>query len=628
MKILTRYVVREHVGPLVFSLSALTILLLLNQVAKQFGNLVGKGLSWGVIGEFFLLSVPFIVAMTLPMAVLVAVLYTFSRMAAENEVTALRATGVSPLRLMRPLFVAGAVLGLVMLEFNDQLLPRSNHRLRTLQTDIARKKPTFALREQVINEVSPGKLYLRTSHIEQATDRLREVTIWDFGDPLHRRTIYADSGRMGLTPDHRDLQMILYSGYSLEMPRETPEQLQRVYFTDDLVRVHGVANAFEATQRDDYRSEREMGICEMERNRVTHAKEIIASREDFADALRRTTHRLVTGQSGASLPRREYAGRPTVAGVYCQLSDATWRLIAARLGRTLPPSDSAATSRPPKKARVPASPTLPGTATTPPSTATPPAPATASAKSTATRKSAATATSTPSVARPRGAAMPSPRQGAQAAIPQVIRQARDSAARINASHPPSAIAAGDSAVSPESTEAGADQVERGADFGRRAFRNIPELTPTAAVAQLDVMRTREVDARQAEATYAVEIQKKFALAAACVVFVIFGAPVGLRFPRGGVGLVIGISMSVFAIYYVGLIAGEALADKLLVNPTLAMWIANIVFTVIGAVMMFRVRRNAPTSRGGEIGEALTAARDALRRALGRERRAVPQRSVA
>ena len=58
-----------------------------------------------------------------------------------------------------------------MLVFNDQVLPRSNHRLRTLQTDIARKKPTFALREQVINEVMPGKLFLRTSHIDEATDR-------------------------------------------------------------------------------------------------------------------------------------------------------------------------------------------------------------------------------------------------------------------------------------------------------------------------------------------------------------------------------------------------------------------------------------------------------------------------
>ncbi|HWU32573.1 MAG TPA: LptF/LptG family permease, partial [Marmoricola sp.] len=79
MKILPRYIIREHVGPLIFSLSALTVLLLLNQVAKQFGQLVGKGLSWAIIGEFFLLSLPFIVAMTLPMAVLVAVLYGFSR---------------------------------------------------------------------------------------------------------------------------------------------------------------------------------------------------------------------------------------------------------------------------------------------------------------------------------------------------------------------------------------------------------------------------------------------------------------------------------------------------------------------------------------------------------------------
>jgi lipopolysaccharide export system permease protein len=50
VKILTRYILREHVGPLIFALSALTALLLLNQVAKRFGDLVGKGLSWGIIG--------------------------------------------------------------------------------------------------------------------------------------------------------------------------------------------------------------------------------------------------------------------------------------------------------------------------------------------------------------------------------------------------------------------------------------------------------------------------------------------------------------------------------------------------------------------------------------------------
>lgn len=249
LKLLTRYILREHIGPLVFALSSLTALLLLQQVAKQFGNLVGKGLGWAVIGEFFVLSIPFIIAMTMPMAVLVAVLYAFSRLTSENEVTALRASGISVMRLVRPAIVGGAVLGLVMLAFNDQVLPRSNHRLRTLQTDIARKKPTFALREQVINEVMPGKLFLRTSHIDEATDRMREVTIYNFDDPERRKTIYSDSGVMGMTPDQRDLQMTLHDGYMQQIPRDNLGELTRLYFKTDLVRVRGVGNRFEQTER-------------------------------------------------------------------------------------------------------------------------------------------------------------------------------------------------------------------------------------------------------------------------------------------------------------------------------------------------------------------------------------------
>ena len=94
LKITTRYILKEHVGPLVFALSALTSLMLLNYVAKKFGDLVGKGLHWSVIVEFFALSIPFTVAMTLPMAILVATLHAFSRLASENEITAYKASGV------------------------------------------------------------------------------------------------------------------------------------------------------------------------------------------------------------------------------------------------------------------------------------------------------------------------------------------------------------------------------------------------------------------------------------------------------------------------------------------------------------------------------------------------------
>src|SRR2546427_6294964 len=103
VRILSRYILRQHLPPLGYAIAALTFAMLVNQVAKQFGNFVGKGLPWGAIFEVFALSIPFIVAMTLPMAVLVAVLYTFSHLAADNEVTSTKAKWISNGQNLPPL---------------------------------------------------------------------------------------------------------------------------------------------------------------------------------------------------------------------------------------------------------------------------------------------------------------------------------------------------------------------------------------------------------------------------------------------------------------------------------------------------------------------------------------------
>src|SRR2546425_1971942 len=93
VRTLSRYLLRQHLAPLGFALATLTALMLLNQIAKQFGSLVGKGLPWGVIVEVFVLSIPFIVAVTLPMAVLVAVLPRVPPLAGGNQVTAVQTRG-------------------------------------------------------------------------------------------------------------------------------------------------------------------------------------------------------------------------------------------------------------------------------------------------------------------------------------------------------------------------------------------------------------------------------------------------------------------------------------------------------------------------------------------------------
>ena len=102
--------------------------------------------------------------------------------------------------------------------------------------------------------------------------------------------------------------------------------------------------------------------------------------------------------------------------------------------------------------------------------------------------------------------------------------------------------------------------------------------------------------------YGVEIQKKFSLAAACIVFVLVGAPIALRFRAAASGVVIGVSFFVFAVYYVGLIGGESLANKNIISPFWAMWADNIIFALVGLLLMTRMGHEGVTNRGGDVGE--------------------------
>jgi len=122
---------------------------------------------------------------------------------------------------------------------------------------------------------------------------------------------------------------------------------------------------------------------------------------------------------------------------------------------------------------------------------------------------------------------------------------------------------------------------------------------------------READ-RKAD-RYEVEVHKKWAISLACVSFVIVGIVMALRFPRAGIGLVIGGGLAVFSIHYVGLTAGESLADRGLVSPWVAMWTPNIVLTLLGILGLVRVSRESGSTRGGDFQEILDGVRHQLRR---------------
>lgn len=506
MSILTRHLIRVHAGPFLFAVSVLTGLLFLNAVAQRMERLAGKGLGIDVFVDFMLLTLPHVVALTLPMAVLVSVLYALSDLSQGNEITAMAAGGVTPWRILTPLVACGALLTGVMFYFNDQILPESNHQLQTLMTDIGAKRPTFSLQEQLVNEVRTGtgtaKYYLQAERIDPVTSELTQVVIHDLVDPMRHRTIEADRGTMAFTPEGTDLVITLYDGTIHEVTDRTPGEYQRVAFARQTLAMEGVADLLERSGGRDRRSDREMSIAMLR-------EELSCGRQEL-DRLREESYQ-----------RSRYA-------------------VERALGRpvpevTLPPLDLE-----------------PGSPCSPPP-------------------------SSPLDDAPEGGDVEGadPGEGVDPGEAAPLPPAAVSFQRPAAPSPP-------------------------ARFATVAFQSLYDTMTQSVAGNLRTAALRAGTLQMRDAQYRVEIHKKYAISLACVIFVLFGAPVALRFARGGLGMAIGVSVFVFAIYWAGLIGGERLADRGRADPFLAMWAPNIVFLVLAIPLVARMGTGMSTGRGGGL----------------------------
>ena len=544
VRILSRYILREHAGPLVFALTALTSLLLLQYVARQLDKLVGKGLPWSVIGEFLVLSLPFTVAMTLPMAVLVATLHAFGRLASEHEVTAFKASGVRVRTLMAPVLGASLVLSGLMLFFNDQVLPRANHRLSILLTDIVSVRPTVGLRAQVLTKVTET-FYIKAGWLDDASNRMKDVEIYDVSNSAQRKSVYADSGTFTLSPDSVDLQLVLFDGETLEFPQGDSRKLQRTAFRQQVLKVQNMSRGFNATgAQGQFKGEREQGICELQQEYEARAQEYESRRQRWIAQLRAEAE----GGSDSVLvvprPRPAHGG---LARLYCTTLPGLFKPKVAEAAPA--PAD-----------RPPAQPDTAQAVQTPPAGQPPVADST-------------TAISQPSVPAQEGV---------------VVLQDSAEIARVMAE-----------AARQDSLRR--DSVLRREDSARIARGETPVRDPNRPPPAIFAVTPESLNESLVQmSSYAVEVQKKFALSLACFVFVLFGPPIALRFPRGGVGVTIGVSLVVFGAYYVCLMAGEVLGDKGRIDPVLAMWAANVLFTVAGLLLLLRVERTTDSSRGGGL----------------------------
>ena len=428
--ILVRYVLKELIAPFLAALFGITFLFVVDFLVKILDNVLSKGLPASTVLEIFVLNLAWMLSLSIPMAVLVSCLMAFGRLSGDQEITAVKAAGMSPLSLMRPVMLVAGLLSVLMVLFNNWVLPEANHRSVELMNAVSRKKPhVFIDAGRLITQFPDVQLWV--SRIDQVSGTLYGIQVYEMERRGAPRVVYADSATLDYIDNGATLMFKLRSGETHMVDPDNPENYFRIRFFSQDLALENVDDRLERRSRS-YRSDREMPV-EMMMEVVNDARHRYDSLMDYA-----------------------------------------------------------------KRTRL--------------------------------------------------------------------------ASLISMSN----LVEGDSVV-PDSAR---DQLKD--DLGRRR-RVLPRVrSQEQGVLRLtERLRGRLESEEKREAQYLVEIHKKFSTSFACIIFVLIGAPLGIMARKGGIGTGILYSLAFFVIYWICLIGGENLADRLIISPELAMWASNVIIGAFG-----------------------------------------------
>lgn len=202
---------KKHVGPFLFCFFTVMFILLMQFLILHVDKLVGKGLPIMIVIELILNNLAYMVVLALPMSVLVSTLIAFGKFSEWNELTAIRAAGVNPIKLILPVLFCGFLLFLFTAYFSNYILPEANHKARSLFIDIRTQKPAFDLQPATFYDNIDGFNFL-IRDIDNETDSLFDIRVFqEPTDTRNRAIINARSGWLE-SPDDITLSLFLLDG--------------------------------------------------------------------------------------------------------------------------------------------------------------------------------------------------------------------------------------------------------------------------------------------------------------------------------------------------------------------------------------------------------------------------------
>ncbi|MGM0546275.1 MAG: LptF/LptG family permease [Bacteroidota bacterium] len=455
-------VLKRHVGPFVFCFTTLMFLLLMQFLILYIDLLIGKGLPFGVIIELIITNLASMVVLAVPMAVLVASLMAYGKITELNELTALRAAGVNPIHVIKPVIISAVLLSVFLMWFSNDVLPDANQRARSLFIDIRLKKPGFDLKENEFYEGIDNYTFL-VKEITDESDSLHNVTIYQHSTRERKEAyIKAKSGQLKSEEDGQTLTLFLQDGSILR-------KLDR--------RKEGkVIDVFEETNYDRYRIS--FDLSDLAFSRSNPADRSRNDRTMNIQAMQSVIDSLdnkMKGQIQQVLENDNYI-YPT--------------LTKQNTGEN--------------------------------------------------------------------------------------RQSRLRSSNIDSTED---IPYYSSYIALQNLTSKQEQV-RLHDIALQKFRSYNSYIED--VASDTEWRMEKM------AQYLVEIHKKFSIPIACIIFVLLGAPIGMYTKKGNLGYAALIGTVFLTFYWISIIQGEKLADRLFISPFTGMWASDIVLGVIGIILIISI----------------------------------------
>ena len=225
LRILSRYILREKLGPFLVGLVVYSFLFLINLLFQLASMVIQQGLSATTTGTIFVLSLPNLLAYTLPVAVLVGTIIGYSRLSSDSEVIAMRAAGVPGRWFVVPPILFAAVVSVVLLVFNLWLIPFCRYHADRAQSEATQAVNVVRLlRPGVFFDKIPGVL-LYADKADPKSGLYGRVLVFQHPQPFQDSLTLADSGRVVRSPDGGTLQFLLEDGETLQFDRKTPDKV-------------------------------------------------------------------------------------------------------------------------------------------------------------------------------------------------------------------------------------------------------------------------------------------------------------------------------------------------------------------------------------------------------------------